>query len=249
MSLLAGDVALFCHIVDLSSAILARILDIASFSPYYWAHMDPLQIAMIVALILSVVIHEMAHGYAANWLGDPTARLQGRLSANPLVHIDPLMSVILPGLLVLSGSPILFGAAKPVPYNPYNFTNQKWGEAIVAAAGPAANIFIAIVFAALIHAADILSLSDTFLILAVQIIVLNIFLAFFNLVPIPPLDGSKIFPRFLPYSLALKYEGFRHVLERNMGLSFALVIIVFVLFLAEPLYALTRMIAMFMIGA
>jgi Zn-dependent protease len=80
--------------------------------------MDPVDIAMIIALILSVVLHEMAHGYAANWLGDPTARLQGRLSANPLVHLDPLMSVILPGLLVLSGSPILFGAAKPVPYNP-----------------------------------------------------------------------------------------------------------------------------------
>jgi Zn-dependent protease len=210
--------------------------------------MDPIQIAMIVALILSVIIHEMAHGYAANWLGDPTARLQGRLSANPLVHIDPLMAVILPGLLVLSGSPILFGAAKPVPYNPYNFTNQKWGEAIVAAAGPAANIFIAIVFAVLIRSAEILQLSDSFLVLAVQIIVLNIFLAFFNLVPIPPLDGSKILPRFLPYSLALKYEAFRHVLERNIGLSFALVIGVFVLFLAEPLYALTRTIAMFMIG-
>ncbi|MCA9334451.1 site-2 protease family protein, partial [Candidatus Saccharibacteria bacterium] len=107
--------------------------------------MEQIHIIMIVALVLSVVLHEMAHGYAANWLGDPTARLQGRLSANPLVHIDPMMSVILPALLVFSGSPFLFGAAKPVPYNPYNFTNQRWGEAIVAAAGPLMNIFIAIV--------------------------------------------------------------------------------------------------------
>ncbi len=211
--------------------------------------MDPVQIAMIVALVLSVIIHEMAHGYAANWLGDPTARLQGRLSANPLVHIDPLMSVILPGLLVLSGSPILFGAAKPVPYNPYNFTNQKWGEAIVAAAGPAANIFIALVFAALVRSADILQLSDAFLSLAVQIIILNVFLAFFNLVPIPPLDGSKILPKFLPFGLAMRYSSFRQAMERNVALSFAVVIIAFMVFLGQPLYALTHTVAMFFIGA
>lgn len=210
--------------------------------------MDPLQIAMIIALVLSVVIHEMAHGYAANWLGDPTARLQGRLTANPLVHIDPLMSVILPGLLILSGSSFIFGAAKPVPYNPYNFTNQKWGEAIVAAAGPAANIFIAIVFAVLVRSAEVLQLSDTFLALAVQVIILNIFLALFNLVPIPPLDGSKILPKFLPYALAIKYEGFRQVLERNIAISFAVVIIAFMLFLGPPLASLTQTVTMFLIG-
>ena len=167
--------------------------------------MDPIQIALILALIFSVVLHEMAHAYAANWLGDPTARLQGRLSGNPLVHIDPLMSVILPGLLILSGSSILFGAAKPVPYNPYNFTNQKWGEAIVAAAGPAMNVALAIIFAVLVQNAEILNLSATFVSLAIDIIMLNIFLAIFNLVPIPPLDGSKILPKFLPYSLAIGY--------------------------------------------
>ncbi len=210
--------------------------------------MDPIQIAMIVALVFSVVIHEMAHGYAANWLGDPTARLQGRLSANPLVHIDPLMSVIIPGLLVLSGSPVLFGAAKPVPYNPYNFTNQKWGEAIVAAAGPLANIAIAVIFAILVHSAGFLGLTDTFLVLAVQIIMLNIFLAFFNLVPIPPLDGSKILPKLLPYSLSIKYENFRFAMERNVAMSFALVILAFMLFLGEPLYALTQKIAFLLLG-
>ncbi len=197
--------------------------------------MEDTQIIMIVALVLSVVLHEMAHGYAANWLGDPTARLQGRLSANPLVHIDPLMSVILPGLLIFSGSPILFGAAKPVPYNPYNFTNQKWGEAIVAAAGPLANIFIALVFAIMVRMAEVLSLPDSFVGLATSIILLNIFLAFFNLVPIPPLDGSKILPRLLPFSLAMKYENFRSIMERNVALSFAVVIMAFILFLGEPL--------------
>lgn len=210
--------------------------------------MDPLQIAMIVALVFSVVIHEMAHGYAANWLGDPTARLQGRLSANPLVHIDPLMSVIIPGLLILSGSSFLFGAAKPVPYNPYNFTNQKWGEAIVAFAGPLANIFIALVFAVLVHAAPVLGLSTTFILLAVQIIMLNIFLAFFNLVPIPPLDGSKILPKLLPAQLAYKYEGFRRFMEQNVALSFALVIFAFMFVLGQPLYALTQFVAKFLLG-
>ncbi len=210
--------------------------------------MDPLTIALVIALIISVVLHEMAHGYAANWLGDPTARLQGRLSANPLVHIDPLMSVIIPGLLVLSGSPFLFGAAKPVPYNPYNFTNQKWGEAIVAVAGPAMNIFLAIVFAALVHLSGALSLSETFVGLAINIVILNIFLALFNLVPIPPLDGSKILPRLLPFALAMKYENFRFWLERNVALSFGLVILAFILVLGAPLYALTTAIARLLLG-
>lgn len=207
-----------------------------------------MQIVMIVALIFSVVLHEMAHGYAANWLGDPTARLQGRLSANPLVHIDPMMSVILPGLLIITGSPFIFGAAKPVPYNPYNFTNQKWGEAIVAAAGPAMNIVIALIFAVLVRLSDILALPEAFIMMAVQIILLNIFLAFFNLVPLPPLDGSKILPRFLPYALATKYENFRFFLERNAAISFAVVIIAFMLFLGAPLQALTREFASLLLG-
>lgn len=207
-----------------------------------------MQIAMIVALIISVVIHEMAHGYAANWMGDPTARLAGRLSPNPLVHLDPLMSVIVPALLVISGSPILFGAAKPVPYNPYNFTNQKWGEAIVAVAGPASNIAIAAIFAVIIRLSDVLSLSATFIQLSFMVIILNIFLAFFNLVPIPPLDGSKILPRFLPFGLRMHYDRFRNVLEQNPGLGFLIVIVFFFYFLSAPLYSLTLDLANLMVG-
>lgn len=210
--------------------------------------MEPMQIMMIVALIISVIIHEMAHGYAANWLGDPTARLAGRLSANPLVHLDPMMSVILPALLVVTGSPLLFGAAKPVPYNPYNLTNQKWGEAIVAFAGPAANLIIALVFAILVRNAELLQLSQTFVILAFQIIVLNIFLAFFNLVPIPPLDGSKILPKFLPFSLAMKYENLRRVLEQNVMMAFGIVILVFVFVLAEPIHWVTFELVKILVG-
>ena len=210
--------------------------------------MEPTQIALILALIISIVIHEVAHGYAANALGDPTARLQGRLSFNPLVHIDPLMSVILPALLILSGSHFVFGAAKPVPYNPYNFTNQKWGEALVALAGPASNVFLAIVFAVLIRFTELLHLSETFTMLAFQIVVLNLFLAFFNLVPLPPLDGSKILPTLLPLRLRLGYERFRTVLEQNIALAFGVVIIVFMVFLGEPLALLTKTAAIWLVN-
>lgn len=210
--------------------------------------MEPTQIAMIVILIMSVIIHEMAHGYAANWLGDPTARLMGRLSPNPLVHLDPMMSVILPGLLMATGSPILFGAAKPVPYNPYNFTNQKWGEAIVAFAGPLANFAIAGIFAVLVRLSDVLNLSTSFVQLAIGVIMLNIFLAFFNLVPIPPLDGSKILPRFLPLGLRMKYERFRTYFEQNIALGFALVILLFMVFFAGPLYYVTQLLTSLLVG-
>ncbi len=211
--------------------------------------MESFQIASIVILILSVVIHEMAHAYTANWLGDPTARLQGRLSANPLIHLDPLMSIILPGLLILSGSPILFGAAKPVPYNPYNFRDQKWGETLVAAAGPASNIALAVIFAVIIRANDQLDLlSTTFISLAGSVIVINIFLALFNLLPIPPLDGSKILPSFLPHSLRLSYERFRAFFEGNPFLGFGLIIVLFIVFFSGPLVTLTRFLTGVLVG-
>ncbi len=210
--------------------------------------MEPIQIALIIALITSIIIHEMAHAYAANALGDPTARLQGRLSPNPLVHIDPMMSVIIPGILILSGSPFLFGAAKPVPYNPYNFSNQKWGEAIVAVAGPISNIILAIIFAGLVHFSEALNLSENFSFLAFQIVTLNLFLAFFNLVPIPPLDGSKILPRLLPFSLRMSYERFRTALEQNIVLGFGVVIVVFMFILGDPLAQLTRTVAIWLVG-
>ncbi len=210
--------------------------------------MEPLTIALIIGLIVSIVLHEVGHAYAANWLGDPTARLEGRLSMNPLVHIDPIMSVLVPGFLILSGSPLLFGAAKPVPYNPYNFRNQKWGEAIVAAAGPAVNILLALIFAVVVQVGAGTSLSETFLFLAAQLVVMNLFLAFFNLVPIPPLDGSKILPRLLPFSLRVQYEGFRRYLEQNVFLAFGLMIFLFVVVLGDPLYNFVFSIAKILIG-
>lgn len=172
------------------------------------------EIAIIVALILSIVLHEVAHGYAANWLGDPTARLAGRLSPNPLVHIDPLGSVIVPALLFFTSAGILFGWAKPVPYNPYNLNNQKWGESIVAAAGPITNLLLATIFAVIVRFADAFGISDSFIQLATYIIFINILLAFFNLIPFPPLDGSKVVQPFLPYSLQVQYRNLGMFMER-----------------------------------
>ena len=166
------------------------------------------QIAVIAALILSIVLHEMAHGYAANALGDPTARLRGRLSGNPLVHMDPIGSVLVPAFLFFSGASFLFGWAKPVPYNPYNLRNAKWGEALVAAAGPAVNLLLAAIFAMIIRSADVLGLSTAFVELASYIVFINILLAFFNMIPFPPLDGSKILAALLPLRARMGYQNF-----------------------------------------
>lgn len=181
---------------------------------------------IILALIMSIVLHEMAHGYMANWLGDPTARLQGRLSANPLVHIDPLGSVIIPALLFFGNAGILFGWAKPVPYNPYNLSDQRYGEAKVAAAGPLMNIAIAILFAILIRMAGVLGLTASFVELASYIVYINLLLAFFNMIPIPPLDGSKILTAVLPFGAALKYREMTRWIERyGLFVTFAFIFI------------------------
>jgi len=172
------------------------------------------QIAIIASLILSIVLHEMAHGYAANALGDPTARLAGRLSGNPLVHLDPLGSVIIPALLFFGNAGILFGWAKPVPYNPYNLTNKKYGEALVAAAGPAVNILLAVIFAIIIRLADPLGLSASFVGLASYIVYINLLLALFNMLPFPPLDGSKILMALLPFHAQQKYRQMIASVER-----------------------------------
>lgn len=171
-------------------------------------------IVIIAALILSIVLHEVAHGYAANALGDPTARLSGRLSGNPLVHIDPLGSIIIPVLLFLTNAGFLFGWAKPVPYNPYNLRNQKWGEAMVAAAGPATNILLAIIFSVIIRMSDVLGLPAAFLDVATYIVYINILLAFFNMIPLPPLDGSKMIMPFLPFGLQQQYKRLGMLIER-----------------------------------
>lgn len=150
---------------------------------------------------MSVVIHEVAHGFMAEYFGDHTARYAGRLTINPLKHLDMFGSIILPALLFLTHAPFLFGWAKPVPYNPDNLRNLKWGTIAVASAGVLANIFIAIVFGILLRLAPALGLPQNFYMIGSEIVLINIALAIFNLVPIPPLDGSKILFSFLPRTL------------------------------------------------
>ena len=150
-----------------------------------------------LVIIPSAVIHEYAHGLAADMLGDPTARYAGRLTINPLAHIDWWGTILMPvTLYVLTGGRFLFAYAKPVPYNPYNLKNQKWGPAMVALAGPAANFLLALAFAILIR---VLPFSNLTQILSI-IVYANIMLLVFNLVPIPPLDGSKVLYAVLPQS-------------------------------------------------
>jgi len=205
-------------------------------------------IAIIVALIMSIVIHEMAHGYAANWLGDPTARLQGRLSPNPLVHIDPLGSVIVPALLFFSSAGFLFGWAKPVPYNPYNLSDQRYGEAKVAAAGPAVNLLLALIFGILIQLADTLGLNAAFQALAAYIVFINILLALFNLLPIPPLDGSKIISAVLPLGAAMRYQAFMRMVEQYGILVLFIVLFLLIQVLWPYLFAVVLTVASLMTG-
>ncbi|MEK7542713.1 MAG: site-2 protease family protein [Patescibacteria group bacterium] len=147
-------------------------------------------IFIIVVLIFSVVIHEVSHGYMAERLGDNTARLAGRLTLNPIKHLDPVGSFLVPAVLAYLGG-VVFGWARPVPYNPRNLRNLRRDEALVAAAGPISNIIISVAFALIYR--NILDVS-----LFVIIIQINLSLAVFNLIPIPPLDGSKIFFALLP---------------------------------------------------
>ncbi|HEY4493405.1 MAG TPA: site-2 protease family protein [Candidatus Paceibacterota bacterium] len=155
-------------------------------------------IFQIVILILSATLHEASHGYVAYALGDPTAKLQGRLTLNPLRHLDPFGSVILPMLMYLASSgTFIFGWAKPVPYNPYNLRGGKWGPLWVALAGPLSNLLLAIVFGFIVRFGGA-GLPPSFVFFASIIVAINVLLAVFNLLPIPPLDGSKVLFALLP---------------------------------------------------
>ncbi len=189
-------------------------------------------IISIVILIFSVIIHEVSHGYMANYLGDPTARLQGRLTLNPLKHIDPIGSILVPLITSLSG--FTFGWAKPVPYNPYNLKNKRMGEFLIAAAGPASNISIALVFSLIIRYVST-SMTVTpgltsFVEVASYIIVINIVLAVFNLIPLPPLDGSKLLFSILPH----QYGRIRHILEAYAPI-WVLIVVLFVWQFISPI--------------
>ncbi len=177
----------------------------------------------LVVLLFSVIIHELAHGYVAYSLGDPTAKYEGRLTLNPLKHLDPFGSVILPLLLFISGSSVLIGWAKPVPVNPYNLRDQKWGSLKVAIAGPLSNIALALFFGLFIRLMPGSLLNSTpgiFLIFSF-VVQINIMLAIFNLIPIPPLDGSWILFNLIPR----RFDRFSMFLQQ-----YGLFILIFLIF-------------------
>lgn len=149
---------------------------------------------LYVIIIFSAVFHEFFHGWMAFQLGDPTAKQAGRLTLNPIKHIDPMGTVIIP-LFLLFFSGAFIGWAKPVPYNPYNLSDKKWGSTKVAFAGPGANFLIALAFSFLLRFVPI---TGSFYIAVSWIVYINIFLGLFNLIPIPPLDGSKLIMDLFP---------------------------------------------------
>ena len=168
---------------------------------------------MLPVLLFSVIAHEYAHGYAALRQGDPTAHQLGRLTWNPVKHIDPFMTLILPAIMALSNGPIL-GGAKPVPVNPRNYRNFKRGDIIVSLAGVATNLLIAVVLVPLVFLVGAVGqasagLAPSFAIVQAMLVwgvLLNLILVMFNLLPIPPLDGSHVMKYLLPPKLAWHYQ-------------------------------------------
>ena len=171
------------------------------------------------------MVHEVSHGLVAYRLGDDTAKQMNRLNLNPLNHIDPVGSLILPFFLFLMGSPILFGWAKPVPYNPYNLRDPKKGAALIGIAGPLSNIAIAVIFGILIRLLKLMPVisgpAAPLFIFLNMIVFINLLLAVFNLVPIPPLDGSKVLFALLPS----KYYKIQNFLEQ-----YGMIILLFFIF-------------------
>jgi Zn-dependent protease len=167
----------------------------------------------IVILVFSVIVHEVMHGYVALMFGDRTAERAGRLTLNPLPHIDPLGTIILPGILLLlplitgAHPGFLIGWAKPVPVNPLNFNNLRKGEIFVSLAGVVSNFGLALIFAVLYHVASAVLLTNPLFIEAFKFgVQINLVLAVFNLLPVPPLDGSKVLIALLPYEAAKNFE-------------------------------------------
>ncbi len=186
-------------------------------------------ILSIIILVFSIIVHEVAHGFMADWLGDPTARLQGRLTLNPIKHIDPVGSIIVPLITSLSG--FTFGWAKPVIYNPYNLKNKRQGEFLIALAGPASNLVIAAIFGFIIRLNFTSALVITpFLEICSYIVVINLVLAIFNLIPIPPLDGSKLLFAWLPN----QYGKVRLMLEMYAPI-FILIVVFFLWGIISPI--------------
>lgn len=196
-------------------------------------------ILIIAVLLFSISLHEAAHGWVADRLGDPTARIAGRLTLNPLAHLDPLMSILLPLLFIITGSPIIFGSAKPVPVDPFNFREPKKDMGLVGLAGPAAFFLLALLGAALLRILPFLVFLPTILValltaLSFNLIQINLYLFFFNLIPIPPFDGSRVLASVLPNEQAQSLMRLE---------SYGLFIILFLFFFPLPFFSLPGIIS------
>ncbi len=188
---------------------------------------DIIYIIVVLGVVLvSMTLHEAMHAYAGYWLGDDTARLSGRLSLNPIKHIDPFLTILLPLLLAISGAPV-FGAAKPVPFNPNNIRWDEWGAAILALAGPLTNFLLAfLIYGLSVYLGSPVNMSGVAngidgLILTVGVMV-NLGFFIFNLIPIPPLDGSRVL-----YALAPDFvrRGMESMERYGIVVVFALILI------------------------
>jgi Zn-dependent protease len=164
-----------------------------------------IMIFWLIALFVSITVHEFMHAWSANYLGDPTAKAMGRVSLNPIVHIDPIGTVLLPLFLIIANVGIVFGWAKPVQINPNNFKDYKVGQALTAIAGPIGNLILILIFAAAYH---LMPDKNLFTLLLVIMVNINLILMIFNLLPIPPLDGSKVLYRFISHEAAAKLEQY-----------------------------------------
>lgn len=187
-------------------------------------------IISLLIFLYSVILHEIAHGWLADRLGDPTARLQKRLTLNPFPHIDPWMSILFPLMLIISGSPIIFGAAKPVPIDPYNLRNPRKDMGLIGLSGPITNLLIASFLALLVNfVLPVLSPPSWLLVGIIGGIQINVVLALFNLIPIPPLDGSRVLSAILPEN----YANALNSLER-----YGMFVIIFLLLFPSPFFSL-----------
>lgn len=175
-----------------------------------------------LAFIAAITIHEFSHAWTADRLGDPTARVMGRLTLNPIAHIDLVGTVLVPLFLIISGSPIVFGWAKPVQFDPYNLERPRRDAALISFAGPLSNMILAIALSVVIYLSLGLGIAPAFITaLFVPFVVINVILAIFNLIPIHPLDGGKILVGLLPRDIAHEWDA----LLRQYGFIILLLLI------------------------
>ena len=204
-------------------------------------------ILFVIVIIFSVILHEVAHGYTANSLGDTTAKDAGRLTLNPIPHIDMIGTIIVPAALVLLSTGFVFGWAKPVPYNPYNLRG-RFGELLVAAAGPLTNVGIALLFALAFHL-TLNSVPAAITELFVLAVFVNLFLAVLNLLPIPPLDGAKICSSLLSAKQRLALEDKVASVVNVNSIFFMIIVLLFIVFVVlDHLVTFTKFLSFILLG-